>query len=78
MSIQVRYFASLRERVGRAEEQVSADGIQTVADVWERVSAGRLVPSDTVLYAVNMDYADAETVVRDGDEVAFFPPVTGG
>lgn len=77
MSIRVRYFASLRETLGRTEETLSPDGIATVADVWRCVSGGKPLP-DHLLCAVNMDYSAPTTAVRDGDEVAFFPPVTGG
>jgi molybdopterin synthase sulfur carrier subunit len=77
MTIHVRYFASLRERLGRAEEDLVPEGITTVADVWKAVCEGMPVP-DQVLCAVNLEYATPETPVHDGDEVAFFPPVTGG
>jgi molybdopterin synthase sulfur carrier subunit len=74
--ITVRYFASLRERVGRGEEQVEAQGVSCVADVWSRVS-GEPLPANT-LVAINQEYASLTSIVRAGDEVAFFPPVTGG
>lgn len=77
MSIKVRYFASLRERMGRIEETMNPEGIHTVAELWKAVNEGRPLP-DNILCAVNMEYASPEAVVRDGDEVAFFPPVTGG
>lgn len=77
MSIQVRFFASLRETVGHAAQTVDAEGIETVSDVWQRVGQGKTVP-ENVLSAVNMDFANSQTAVKDGDEVAFFPPVTGG
>ncbi len=77
MSIKVRYFASLRETMGRVEESLAADGIQTVADLWKAVNEGQPLP-DNVLCAVNMEYAEPTAAVKDGDEVAFFPPVTGG
>lgn len=77
MPIHVKYFASLRERMGRAEDVVDAAGAATVADVWARVSEGQAVPGN-VLVAVNMEYADLGHAVKDGDEVAFFPPITGG
>lgn len=75
-SIQVRYFASLRERMGKDEEQVQAAGIATVADVWRRV-AREPMPANTLM-AINQEYAAPDAPVRAGDEVAFFPPVTGG
>lgn len=74
--ITIRYFASLRERLGRSEDQVEATGLSCVADVWRRVSAESL-PANT-LVAINQEYASLESTVRSGDEVAFFPPVTGG
>jgi molybdopterin synthase sulfur carrier subunit len=77
MSIQIKYFASLRERMGRAEDSVPADQARTVADVWARAAGGRPIPPNTLI-AVNMEYADLNRSVRAGDEVAFFPPVTGG
>jgi molybdopterin synthase sulfur carrier subunit len=76
MSITVRYFASIRENVGKSEEAIDANGIFCVRDVWQRVS-DKPVP-DRLLAAVNQEYADLQQHVRDGDEVAFFPPVTGG
>lgn len=74
--IQVRYFASLRERMGRGEEQVEARDITTVADLWRRVSPEPM-PANTLM-AVNQEYATEDAPLRAGDEVAFFPPVTGG
>lgn len=77
MSIRIRYFASLREKMGRVEEHIAPEGIATVGDIWKAVNQGRPLP-DNLLCAVNMEYAEATTAVADGDEVAFFPPVTGG
>lgn len=76
MSITVRFFASVRERLGKAQEVIDSADINTVADVWKR-SAQTSLPGN-LLAAVNMEYARPEQSVRDGDEVAFFPPVTGG
>ena len=77
MAIQVRYFASLRERVGRDSDVVERDQATTVAEVWQRTTQGKPLPGN-VLCAVNMEYVEPDAPVRDGDEVAFFPPVTGG
>jgi len=78
MKITVRYFASLRDRMGRAEEVVETGGdSMSVADVWAQVTGGQDMP-DSTLVAINMDYTDADAQVKDGDELAFFPPVTGG
>ncbi|MDD3517025.1 MAG: molybdopterin converting factor subunit 1 [Chromatiales bacterium] len=77
MSITVRYFASLRERLGLDEEQLETEGLQTVADLRRRIAGLRELPERT-LVAVNQEYADPDHPLKDGDEVAFFPPVTGG
>jgi molybdopterin synthase sulfur carrier subunit len=63
--------------MGRVEDTLVAEDIATVADVWRVVSTGQPLP-EQLLCAVNMDYAEALSPVQDGDEVAFFPPVTGG
>jgi molybdopterin synthase sulfur carrier subunit len=76
MSISVKYFASIRERLGRDEERIDASGITTAADVWQQAT-GEGWPA-SMLVAINQEYADREKAVCDGDEVAFFPPVTGG
>lgn len=78
MNITVRYFASMRDRMGRADEQLAMDGDSaTVAEVWAKVTDGQEIP-DSTLIAINMEYTDADAMVKDGDELAFFPPVTGG
>ncbi len=53
------------------------EDIFTVSDVWRVVSSGEPLP-ERILCAVNMEYAEPNTPVKEGDEVAFFPPVTGG
>ena len=78
MKITVRYFASLRDKMGRADEVVEMDGdVVSVADVWNKVTDGQEMPESTLI-AINMDYTDAEAQLKDADELAFFPPVTGG
>jgi len=76
MSIKVLYFAGLREQLGREQEDLDAADIGTVSDIWNRV-AGEDLPPNT-LVAINQEYAKPGDSVSDGDEVAFFPPVTGG
>ncbi len=75
-SITVRYFASIREQLGRSEEQFGLQGMKTVNDVWLRAAGGP--PPANLLTAVNQEYVSLDTPVKGGDEVAFFPPVTGG
>lgn len=81
----ILYFAWMRERVGAAEESVTPP--ETVTTVGALVAwladldprhAAAFKDRKTVRCAVNQEFADPETVLRPGDEVAFFPPVTGG
>ncbi len=82
--IKVLYFASLREAVGRAQEELALPaGVATVADLRAHL-AGRgerfaaLATTKNLRAAVNQHLAESSAAVADGDEVAFFPPVTGG
>lgn len=77
MAIKVKCFASMREYLDLSEREIANDGINNVADVWQTIAGNKPMPDNT-LCAVNQSQADAEFAVNDGDEVAFFPPVTGG
>lgn len=77
MVVHVKFFASLREHLGREGAELDACEGLTIAAVWRAVSAAEELPP-TVLAARNQVYADADEHVQDGDEIAFFPPVTGG
>lgn len=77
MSIKVRYFASLKEQVGRSDDELQADEALTVGAIWRQLNPELALP-ESVLAAVNMAYVANDALVRDGDELAFFPPVTGG
>lgn len=71
------FFASLRERLGRASLMLELPEAAQVADVWQQATDGEVLPAN-VLASVNQVYADLSAQVVDGDEIAFFPPVTGG
>jgi molybdopterin synthase sulfur carrier subunit len=82
--LKLRYFASLREALGLADEEFErSECLLTVGDLRLRLSARggewlRLVAMKNLRCAVNQDMATDATPIDDGDEVAFFPPVTGG
>jgi molybdopterin synthase catalytic subunit len=71
--VTVRLFAGLRERAGWSRREVDA---ARVGDVWGELGLG--AEPDGLLYAVNREYAPRERELRDGDEVALIPPVSGG
>jgi molybdopterin synthase catalytic subunit/molybdopterin converting factor small subunit len=73
VAVHVRLFAGLREQAGWSTREVDA---ATVADVWPALGLGE-EPAG-LLYAVNREYAQRERELRDGDEVALIPPVSGG
>ncbi len=78
MKININYFASLRETIGKGEITLeSSETTLTAAQVWT-LSTGKTSFPDKILIAVNNEYVDLETKVVDGDHVSFFPPVTGG
>ena len=77
MRIQVSFFAALRGRVGISERAISVPENTTIAQAWSLVVEDKALP-DNVLAAKNMEYVDVATLVEEGDEIAFFPPVTGG
>ncbi len=74
MSVRVRLFAGLREQAGFTQRDL--EGVERVADVWPALGLGE-EPAG-LLYAVNREYAEPEHELRDGDEVALIPPVSGG
>lgn len=77
MLVKIRYFASLKESLGKSEDELEFFETTTVADVWRQANGDKDLPHN-MLSAVNMEYVDFDSSVNDGDEVAFFPPVTGG
>ena len=85
MTIRILYFARLREAFGTASEQIALPAnVRDLASLQELLRgrggawAEELVEGRPVRAAVNQDMARGETPISDGDEIAFFPPVTGG
>ncbi len=76
MTIKIRYFASLRDYLGKSDDLIQIEQPITLLDVWMQANSNKL--PDNVLVALNMDYGQLTDLATDNDEVAFFPPVTGG
>ena len=85
MALSVLYFARLREALGLAQEDIGLNStLTTVAELLDHLrSRGEawqeaLASARLFRVAVNQEMADLATPLKDGDEVALFPPVTGG
>ena len=83
--LKLLYFAWVRERTGTASEDFElSDGVRTVADLVAVLRArgegyaNAFESDDLVRVAVNQSHVGFDHKIEDGDEVAFFPPVTGG
>ena len=85
MTLTIRYFAWMREHTGTDLETVSLpENVSSVSDLVPHLAAmsdghaEALKNMRAVRVAVNRTYGDLDTPISGGDEVAFFPPVTGG
>ncbi len=79
------YFAWVRQKIGRSEETLSLPaGVKTVSDLIAHLQERGAGYGDAfadlrrIRIAVNQDHSGFDAPLRDTDEVAFFPPVTGG
>jgi len=81
--IKVVFFAALREQLNCSQLSLSSENLATVADIKEQLASKgenwqQVFASNTLLSAVNHDMVNSDQAIKSGDEVAFFPPVTGG
>lgn len=82
--MKVLYFAWLRERIGLESEVVSAEGLATLGDLVAHLKArgggyaSAFESEAAVKAAINLDFAGPDAPIKESDEIAFFPPVTGG
>ena len=77
MTIRVKFFAGLRETLNLSNVELEPIGSLDARDVWAQATNNQAMPENT-LCAINLEHLELDHVVVDGDEVAFFPPVTGG
>ena len=85
MKVTILFFAALREQLGRPREELELPGsVTTVGALRDHLRARGgewatvFAPNRAVRAAVNQDMAQPAAPIKPGDEVAFFPPVTGG
>lgn len=81
MRINLRFFASLRERLGRSEETREVPSGATVETVWnllKREHPDLAMIERSLAFAVAQEYVDKDHPLQDNDELAFIPPVSGG
>ena len=83
--LHIHYFAWVRERMGKTHETIPLpDGVQTIADLAAHLAtrdpqgAQAFATPTQIRAARNQDFAPPNTPIQDNDEIAFFPPVTGG
>ncbi|HEY5551458.1 MAG TPA: molybdopterin converting factor subunit 1 [Opitutaceae bacterium] len=79
LKVRLQYFASLRERRGLSREEL-VTAAATPAGLYAELSGrhGFMLPAERVRVAVNGEFAEFSQPLKDGDEVAFIPPVAGG
>jgi molybdopterin converting factor subunit 1 len=84
MRLKIIYLARLRDTLGRGSEELELPAASTVASLFETLRgrggpwAAELAGGRAVRVAVNQEMTGTTAALRDGDEVALFPPVTGG
>ncbi len=77
MAVKIKFFASLKESMNIADSDVDSSKLQTAKDAWNQVTQNKPIPAN-LLCAVNHQHVPLTHHISDGDEIAFFPPVTGG
>ena len=81
MKVKVIYFAVYSELLGKREESISIEKGTTVKQAFENCTKGlteRKKLLEATMFAVNDEYVDSTVSLKDGDELVFIPPVSGG
>ena len=84
MHLKILFFAELRERMNRDFIDCEFQGVKNIRELQEKleenfqVLRGCFAEGKLIQIAINHEYSSLDAELKDGDEVAFFPPVTGG
>ncbi len=80
LKVNVRYFGQFRDFTGKREEVLEVEEGITVEEIREHVRGiyAKIAAKEEVLVAVNGSFGSLDQVIKEWDEVAFFPPVSGG
>ena len=81
--ITVKFFASLKTIAEKEEDRIEIENSISIDQLGEIISKtspkmGDIIRDKRVMISVNQEMADTDTIIHDGDEVAFIPPVQGG
>ncbi len=81
--ISIKYFANLREVAGKESEELPASEGMTLGDLCRQLEDSQsqiveMIRQKNVMVAINQEMATLETEIKDGDEIAFLPPFSGG
>lgn len=80
MKITVKYFASLREKAGKHQEEMEISADESLSKIYETLSHRYQFPlsAKEIKFAVNNEYVENEYLLKNGDVLVFIPPVAGG
>ena len=80
MKLKVRYFGQFRDFTGKRDEMLDVEEGLTVMEIREHVRGmySKIAAKEEVLVAVNGSFVSLDEIIKESDEVAFFPPVSGG
>lgn len=81
--VTVKFFASFREKVGKSEIKLNAEGettLENLIEMLEKKIPGlkKMIEEGNAVVALNEEVAAEDAVVKENDEIAIFPPVSGG
>ena len=81
--ITIKFFATIKQKIGRELIEITIDQPMSIGSVIKTLESdipeiGKTIADTRSLVAVNHEFATTDTIVKDGDEIAFIPPMSGG